>query len=147
MPILTLCMHVCTVGNAAFHTDELYASLAPAIPLLQTALQDDDEKTRANAAGALGNLCRNSGVLAREMSDEGVVADLIDMAMRDHADACQVITAVFEAFPRYLLYFRCICTNIRHIDASMRVCRKSPCLRSGLWQCTNHAGIALATVL
>lgn len=43
------------VGNAGFHNDLIYESLRPCVPLLVTLLKDPEEKTRANAAGALGN--------------------------------------------------------------------------------------------
>ena len=65
------------VGNAAFHSSELYSELSLCIPPLSAALLlpaaahpqpphagsdaeqwAADEKTRANAAGAVGNLIR-----------------------------------------------------------------------------------------
>ena len=50
------------LGNAAFHSSTLYPSLRPAISgLLNCLVSDMDEKTQANAAGALGNLMRNGG--------------------------------------------------------------------------------------
>lgn len=51
------------VGNAGFHNDVLYGDLRPCVPLLVELLRDSEEKTRANAAGALGNFVRNSNVL------------------------------------------------------------------------------------
>lgn len=48
------------VGNAGFHNDKLYEHLRPVVPLLVDLLSDQEEKTRANAAGALGNFVRNS---------------------------------------------------------------------------------------
>ena len=48
------------LGNASFHDDSLYAVLAPSIHVLVGLLKDLDEKTRSNAAAALGNLARNS---------------------------------------------------------------------------------------
>ena len=86
------------VGNAAFHSDALYAALVPSVPLLKTALLDADDKTRANAAGAIGNLCRNSGAVSGVLSAHAVVHELIVMAMRDPAVTCQV-----DAEPCYLL--------------------------------------------
>lgn len=40
------------VGNAAFHSGELYPQLKPSVAPLCVALRDPDEKTRANAAGS-----------------------------------------------------------------------------------------------
>jgi hypothetical protein len=55
------------IGNAGFHNPTLYDALRPAVGPLVKLLSDDEEKTRANAAGALGNLVRNSGQLCPEI--------------------------------------------------------------------------------
>ena len=55
------------IGNAGFHNATLYEALRPAVAPLVALLKDEEEKTRANAAGALGNLVRNSGVLCGEL--------------------------------------------------------------------------------
>lgn len=66
------------VGNAAFHCEALYLALHRSIPLLTSAAESEaDEKTRANAAGAIGNLVRNGGVLAAEMARVGVPVTLL----------------------------------------------------------------------
>lgn len=71
------------VGNACFHSAALYKALAPAVPALMQLLGDDHEKTRANAAGALGNLVRNSGVLCGRLVRAGVVRELLGVAAGD----------------------------------------------------------------
>jgi len=55
------------IGNAGFHNPNLYDALRPAVGPLVVLLSDEEEKTRANAAGALGNLVRNSGHLCTEI--------------------------------------------------------------------------------
>ncbi|KAL9654808.1 hypothetical protein ABK040_008601 [Willaertia magna] len=66
------------IGNASFHNSNLYKSLAPCIPPLIALLSDSaDEKTRANAAGALGNLVRNSNELIRELIKHGAIEALV----------------------------------------------------------------------
>lgn len=50
-------------------------------------LGDDDEKTRANAAGALGNLARNGGALARALVAAGAPSALLNAARADAAAA------------------------------------------------------------
>ena len=55
------------VGNAGFHNDVLYEHLRPCVKLLVELLKDQEEKTRANAAGALGNFVRNSNALCRDL--------------------------------------------------------------------------------
>lgn len=67
------------LGNSAFHSAALYDELAPAIPELLRLLGDEDEKTRANAAGALGNLVRNSPELCGAMIREGALRGLFDL--------------------------------------------------------------------
>ena len=61
------------VGNAGFHSDKLYDHLRPCIPYLTELLKDPEEKTRANAAGALGNLVRNSSTLAKDLIKSGAL--------------------------------------------------------------------------
>lgn len=73
------------VGNAAFHSDALYERLAPAVAPLVAALEDAEEKTRANAAGAIGNLVRNSGRLSGDLARRGGMAALLRLAACDLA--------------------------------------------------------------
>jgi fused-like protein len=67
------------IGNIAFHSHVLYGELASGIPALIGLLADDDEKTRANAAGALGNLVRNSTSLVADMIKFGAVEGLVGL--------------------------------------------------------------------
>jgi hypothetical protein len=55
-----------------------------AVAPLAELLSDDEEKTRANAAGALGNLVRNSGQLCGEVS--GVPSCFAVRALRGRVD-------------------------------------------------------------
>ena len=72
------------LGNAAYHSDTLYEDLRDAIPLLTQHLRKSkDEKTRSNAAGALGNLVRNSGVLCTELERSGCLDVLVRTAFYD----------------------------------------------------------------
>lgn len=59
-----LCFHICdidfqaatfAVGNAAYHTGDLYGQLIPAIPPLVQLLSDQMMRTRTNAAGKRDN--------------------------------------------------------------------------------------------
>ena len=62
------------VGNAAYHNDYLYDQLKRCIPHLTTLLLgDEEEKTKANAAGALSNLVRNSSKLCEEIISKGAI--------------------------------------------------------------------------
>ena len=46
-------------------------------------LNDSDEKTRANAAGAIGNLVRNSGELDKQIAQLDIPRRLMVMAIND----------------------------------------------------------------
>lgn len=46
------------IGNAAFMNDKLYENFRPIIPKMVELLQDMEDNTRANSAGALGNFVR-----------------------------------------------------------------------------------------
>ena len=77
------------VGNAGFHSSVLYPHLANAIPALVAILRGgpgtpggdstEEEKTRANAAGALGNLVRNGASLCGALVETGAVDALVEM--------------------------------------------------------------------
>jgi fused-like protein len=69
------------VGNAAFHDASLYAHLRPSVPALVALLGDADEKTRANAAGALGNLARNSDAVVGDICASGALAALVRLTV------------------------------------------------------------------
>ena len=79
------------VGNSAFHSSALYILLTPSVQPLLSALESDDEKTRANAAGALGNLVRNGTQLCDILVKAGVVRRLIVMVKEDIASSPQRI--------------------------------------------------------
>ena len=71
------------VGNAGFHNDVLYEHLKSCVPLLVELLKDPEEKTRANAAGALGNFVRNSNALCKELIRHGALKQLMDVVQSD----------------------------------------------------------------
>ena len=62
-----------TAPSAGFHNASLYPALRPAVPPLVALLRDEEDRTRANAAGALGNLVRNSGMLCRDIREAGAL--------------------------------------------------------------------------
>ncbi|KAF4670114.1 hypothetical protein FOL46_001013 [Perkinsus olseni] len=71
------------LGNSAFHSAGLYRHLKQALPYLVDLLNtEEDEKTRANAAGALGNLVRNSNELVRPMIEMGALEGLLNVVER-----------------------------------------------------------------
>ncbi len=78
------------MGNAAFHSNYLYPELSAAIIPLANCLDDNDEKTRANAAGAIGNLIRNSGELAHRMEMADVPGRLLKLVHDDRESTPKV---------------------------------------------------------
>mmetsp|Transcript_23037 Transcript_23037/g.20925 ORF Transcript_23037/g.20925 Transcript_23037/m.20925 type:complete len:184 (+) Transcript_23037:163-714(+) len=72
------------VGNAAFHSDELYPLLKNSIKPLYQALDDHDNKTRANAAGAISNLVRNNSNLSIHVSSIKIPEKLIHIVLYDN---------------------------------------------------------------
>ncbi|XAR52095.1 Non-specific serine/threonine protein kinase [Bertholletia excelsa] len=66
------------IGNAAYHNDLLYEELRRSIPqLANLLLSADEDKTKANAAGALSNLVRNSNQLCGDIVSEGAMQALL----------------------------------------------------------------------
>ena len=52
------------------------------MPPLVALLRDEEDRTRANAAGALGNLVRNSGQLCRDIVGAGALAAMLELVQR-----------------------------------------------------------------
>lgn len=71
------------VGNAGFHNDRLYEHLRPCVQHLVDLLKDSEEKTRANAAGALGNFVRNSTILTKDLIKHGALQQLLEVVKHD----------------------------------------------------------------
>ena len=46
-------------------------------------LKDPEEKTRANAAGALGNFVRNSNALCKDLIKHGALQQLLEVVAND----------------------------------------------------------------
>ncbi len=55
------------IGNAAFMNDKLYEHFRPVIPKMVELLQDPEDNTRANSAGALGNFVRCGDSLCNDI--------------------------------------------------------------------------------
>jgi len=83
------------VGNAGFHNDRLYEHLRPCVPLLVDLLRDSEEKTRANAAGALGNFVRNSSALTKDLIRHGALQELLNVVENDTGDVKIISRRIF----------------------------------------------------
>lgn len=68
------------IGNAAYHNDLLYEELRRSIPQLAfLLLSEEEDKTKANAAGALSNLVRNSNKLCEDVVSKGAMQALLKL--------------------------------------------------------------------
>ncbi|XP_057970739.1 serine/threonine-protein kinase TIO [Malania oleifera] len=68
------------IGNAAYHNDLLYEELRRSIPQLAfLLLSAEEDKTKANAAGALSNLVRNSNKLCGDIISKGAMQALLKL--------------------------------------------------------------------
>ncbi|KAK9724806.1 hypothetical protein RND81_05G099900 [Saponaria officinalis] len=68
------------VGNTAFHNEVLYEELRRSIPqLTKLLLSPEEDKTKANAAGALSNLVRNSNKLCEDLVTKGAIQALLQV--------------------------------------------------------------------
>lgn len=93
------------IGNAAFHTGDLYDALRPAIPLLVQNLHNDEDKTRSNAGGALGNLVRNSDELCEALCGNDAPWELFELAMTETSTASRRI--VLFSLGNFCVYPEC----------------------------------------
>ncbi|KAL0452258.1 UNVERIFIED_CONTAM: Serine/threonine-protein kinase TIO [Sesamum latifolium] len=76
------------VGNAAYHNDSLYDELRRAIPQLKNLLlSEEEDKTKANAAGALSNLVRNSNRLCEDIVSKGAMQTVPQWHLNPRKDA------------------------------------------------------------
>lgn len=66
--------------------------MKPAIPILVALLKDNEEKTRSNAAAALGNLARNSSALDKEFIAAGANLQLINMVNQDKSSSAKKVS-------------------------------------------------------
>ncbi|XP_039047016.1 serine/threonine-protein kinase TIO-like [Hibiscus syriacus] len=126
------------IGNAAYHNDMLYEELRRSIPQLAMLLVSaEEDKTKANAAGALSNLVRNSNKLCEEIISKGAMQALLKLV----AD-CSVVAlnpskkdAIIESPLKIALFSlgkMCAYPNCRHFLRSselfpmIRQLRQSP---------------------
>ncbi|KAL0477105.1 hypothetical protein AKO1_006248 [Acrasis kona] len=65
------------IGNACFHSSILLRALKDSVAPLVALLGDEEEKTRANAAGAIGNLVRKSDELVPDLIEQSALIGLM----------------------------------------------------------------------
>lgn len=118
------------VGNAAFHNADLYERLRGAVPYLTGLLSGDaaEDKIKGNAAGALGNLVRNSPLLCESFIEIGtleVLLELVASASGQRREAESVKVALFT------LGTACVHVAIREHLKSLNVFKVLAKLKGG----------------
>ncbi|KAF3608280.1 hypothetical protein DY000_02048416 [Brassica cretica] len=103
------------IANAAYHSDKLYEELRPSITQLANVLTSaEGDKTKANAAGALSNLVRNSNKLCEDMVSKGALQTLLKFVADCSAfslNAGKKETASVSPFEIALLSLAKMCSN------------------------------------
>lgn len=89
------------VGNAAFHSDQLYSHLKAAIPALVVLLKSQDEKTRQNAAGAISNFVRNGNALCKQLISDGALAAILHVLVSDSFALRKIALITLGSFCAY----------------------------------------------
>ncbi|KAI9906106.1 hypothetical protein PsorP6_014255 [Peronosclerospora sorghi] len=93
------------IGNAAFHSGELYEALRPALAGLLVNLHDDEETTRSNAGGAVGNLVRHADTLCSDLCTYQAPIQLFESAVAEQSVAARRILLV--ALGNVCVYRQC----------------------------------------
>ena len=75
--------------------DKLYEHFKPCIPILVGLLEDVEDNTRANSAGALGNFVRCSDVLCSEINIHNAHEALLKLAEREQSSNQTIKVALF----------------------------------------------------
>lgn len=83
------------IGNAAFLNDRLYLDLKPCISILVGLLDDVEDNTRANSAGALGNFVRCSDILCNDINNHNAPEALLKLAEREQTSNQTIKVALF----------------------------------------------------
>ena len=73
------------IGNAAFINDRLYENFRVCIPILVDLLEDVEDNTRANSAGALGNFVRCSDLLCQDIILHKAHLAILNLAEREES--------------------------------------------------------------
>ena len=89
------------IGNAAFLNDTLYDSFRSIIPRMVELLNDPEDNTRANSAGALGNFVRCGEQLAPDLIKAKAHEGLLQLAESQELPQIQVIRVALFALGNF----------------------------------------------
>lgn len=89
------------IGNAAFLNDKLYESFRPIIPRMVELLQDPEDNTRANSAGAIGNFVRCGDLLCGDIINCKAHEALLRLAESEEQAQIQIIRVALFALGNF----------------------------------------------
>ena len=89
------------IGNAAFMNNSLYELFKPIVPRIVELLRDQEDNTRANAAGALGNFVRCGEQLVDELIKVKAYEALMNLAESEGNQQIQVIRVALFAIGNF----------------------------------------------
>lgn len=109
------------IGNAAFLNDKLYENFRSIIPKLVELLQDPEDNTRANSAGALGNFVRCGDSLCYDIVQFKAHEALIKLAENEEIPSqIQIIKVALFALGNFC-YHQIIKIELEKINFKSRV--------------------------
>lgn len=100
------------IGNASFHSSELYSyfSQAGAVEILASCINDKLDKTQANAVGALGNVARHNGLLDEQLADHKIprrLWSLLESVFPELSSNLQLSRIILFSLGNMLMWEKC----------------------------------------
>lgn len=109
------------IGNAAFLNEKLYEHFRPIIPRMVELLQDPEDNTRANSAGALGNFVRCGDSLCNDIIANKAHEALLKLAeTEDPTSLIHIIKVALFALGNFC-YHQSIKNELEKINFKQRI--------------------------
>jgi fused-like protein len=109
------------IGNAAFLNEKLYDHFRPIIPRMVELLQDPEDNTRANSAGALGNFVRCGDSLCADIISNRAHEALLKLAeTEDPGSLIHIIKVALFALGNFC-YHQSIKIELEKINFRQRI--------------------------
>jgi len=109
------------IGNAAFLNEKLYEHFRPIIPRMVELLQDQEDNTRANSAGALGNFVRCGDSLCGDIISNRAHEGLLKLAeTEDPSSLIHIIKVALFALGNFC-YHQSIKHELEKINFRQRI--------------------------
>eukprot|EP01138_Halocafeteria_seosinensis_P012959 gb/GECG01013237.1/.p1 GENE.gb/GECG01013237.1/~~gb/GECG01013237.1/.p1 ORF type:complete len:1672 (+),score=171.85 gb/GECG01013237.1/:1-5016(+) len=114
------------IGNASFHGSHLYQEFAKygAVNLLSLCIQDELDKSRVNAVGALGNFARHGSALDSTLASSGIPAQLWELfedVRQNGQQNLPFLRIVLFALGNMVMYKHCRTSLLGHLHRKYNV--------------------------